>query len=68
MIVAKPVATIMPALQRLVWLVMTYHMISDLPSMANFCSNYSLTMVMLLLCIIHLCLQLLQLFIWILTH
>ena len=31
MIVAEPVATIMPALQKLVWLVMIYHVISDLP-------------------------------------
>ena len=32
MIVAEPIATIMPALQKLVWLVMIYHVISDLPS------------------------------------
>jgi len=59
MIVAESVATITPALQRLVWLVMIYYMISDLPFLANFCSNYSLTMVMLLLYIVHLCLQVL---------
>jgi len=36
LIVAEPVASIMPVLQRLEWLVMIYHMISDLPSLANF--------------------------------
>jgi len=60
MIVVKPVATIMPALQRLVWLVMIHYVISDLLFLANFCSNFSLTIVMLLLCIVHLCLQVLS--------
>jgi len=59
MIVAEPVATITPVLQRLVWLVMIHYMISDLPFLANFCSNCSLTMVMLLLCIVYLYLQVL---------
>ena len=36
MIIAEPVATITPALQRLVWLVMIYYEISDLPFFGKF--------------------------------